>query len=80
MCTKKLCTSLTNLERLYSPIKRLISTTTELTMQRVTLPKYYDNGAVKLVVRQYKEQHFEEIFKMFENSLKNSTGMYKCIR
>ena len=43
-------------------------------MPRITLPKYYDTEDVKLVVRQCEEEHFQEIFNMFQNSMTDSTG------
>ena len=56
-----------------------MTTTTKVKMPRITLPMSFDKGAVKFVVRHYKDEHFDEIFKMFQNSLTDSTGMYTII-
>ena len=49
-----------------------MTTATKVRMPRITLPISFDTGAVKFVVRHYKDEHFDEIFKMFQNSLTGS--------
>ena len=56
-----------------------MTTATKVRMPRITLPISFDTGAVKFVVRHYKDEHFDEIFKMFQNSLTDSTGLYTII-
>ena len=73
---KRLWPSLTNCQTFYFLTKRLITTTIKVNMPRITLPMSFDTGAVKFVVRHYKDEHFDKIFKMFQNSLTDSTGMY----